>query len=413
MRKIIFSLMFLLCCWMLPAQSVDIENALVDAVAAYEAGNLDAAERALLKLHAADSTNDAVLYYLAMCEWEKDYQESAVAHLKKAAELDSTNTWYRSALANIYLGRGDYAAAAPLMEKLIVEEPATFSNPYMLTVLGDHSLQQYKDSLAMTYFERALMLDPLYAPAELGRAQVFDIRHNYIGYFSSLTNVVVNADVKPDIKVQYIKHMYENVTPQFYWVWGDQMNKLVDILTVIHPDDIPSQELKLQTCFIKRDMRAAIERCGIIARLAAEQGDASKLAEAYGNTGDIYHEIGDEKNSFRFYEAALKADPGYVPTLNNYAYYLSLKGKSLRKALKMSKVTIEKEPDNATYLDTYAWILHLLGRDAEAKPYFKHAMIYGGRESATVLEHYSEVLRALGENDLADYYKRLSEQKEK
>ena len=52
-------------------------------------------------------------------------------------------------------------------------------------------------------------------------------------------------------------------------------------------------------------------------------------------------------------------------------------------------------------------------RDAEAKPYFKHAMIYGGRESATVLEHYSEVLRALGENDLADYYKRLSEQKEK
>jgi hypothetical protein len=30
-----------------------------------------------------------------------------------------------------------------------------------------------------------------------------------------------------------------------------------------------------------------------------------------------------------------------------------------------------------------------------------------------VLEHYSEVLRALGENDLADYYKRLSEQKEK
>ena len=74
---------------------------------------------------------------------------------------------------------------------------------------------------------------------------------------------------------------------------------------------------------------------------------------------------------------------------------------------------LESNPDNDSYLDTYGWILHLLGRDAQAKPYFKRAMIYGGKESATVLLHYSEVLEALGEKDLADYYRKLAEMKEK
>ena len=90
--------------------------------------------------------------------------------------------------------------------------------------------------------------------------------------------------------------------------------------------------------------------------------------------------------------------------LNNYAYYLSEEGKRLKKALAMSKKTVEAEPDNATYLDTYGWILHLLGKDKDAKPVFKHAMLYGGKDSAVQLDHYAEVLYALGEYDLAQVY---------
>lgn len=103
--------------------------------------------------------------------------------------------------------------------------------------------------------------------------------------------------------------------------------------------------------------------------------------------------------------------------LNNYAYYICLKytapvkkiPKDLRKALEMSRKTIEKEPDNATYLDTYAWILHLTGQDLEAKAHFKHAMIYGGKESGVMLRHYATVLKALGEEDLAAIYSKQAE----
>jgi tetratricopeptide (TPR) repeat protein len=107
----------------------------------------------------------------------------------------------------------------------------------------------------------------------------------------------------------------------------------------------------------------------------------------------------------------LKIDPNYNPVLNNYAYYLALENKSLKKAYKMSKKTIETEPDNATYLDTCAWILHLLERNEEAKAHLKHAMIYGGTEDKDILLHYAEVLDALGNKDLAKIYREQAAKK--
>lgn len=132
--------------------------------------------------------------------------------------------------------------------------------------------------------------------------------------------------------------------------------------------------------------------------------DSAKTLRAWSTKGDIYHHQGNSKKSYKAYEKALKINPDYAYVLNNYAYYLSMEGKNLKKACAMSRKTIEVEPDNATYLDTYGWILFLLGRPDEAKPHFKHAMLYGGKDSAVILDHYAEVLFALGEYDRAMVY---------
>ena len=129
---------------------------------------------------------------------------------------------------------------------------------------------------------------------------------------------------------------------------------------------------------------------------------------AWAQMGDAMHSKGDSKGAFKAYEKALKINPNYAPVLNNYAYYLSIEGKKLKKAYNMSRKTVEAEPDNATYLDTFAWILHLMGKDVEAKPFFKHAMLYGGKDSAVVLEHYAIVLEALGEKDTAQIYRNMA-----
>jgi len=140
-------------------------------------------------------------------------------------------------------------------------------------------------------------------------------------------------------------------------------------------------------------------------RMIADFPDDKNVAlSSYSTIGDVYHLTERNKEAYHAYDTALKIDPDYVPVLNNYAYYLSIGGKSLKKAYAMSKKTIEAEPDNATYLDTFAWILHLMGKDLEAKSFFKHAMLYGGKESATILDHYATVLFDLKEYDLAKLY---------
>ncbi len=138
--------------------------------------------------------------------------------------------------------------------------------------------------------------------------------------------------------------------------------------------------------------------------LAKKPADKARQESAWSTMGDVYFMAGMRKEAFRAYDRALKLNPDNVYVLNNYAYYLSLGHRRLKKAAAMSKKTVEKEPDNATYLDTYAWILYLQGKPEEAKPLFKHAMLYGGKDSAVIMDHYAEVLYKLGEYDLAFVY---------
>lgn len=132
--------------------------------------------------------------------------------------------------------------------------------------------------------------------------------------------------------------------------------------------------------------------------------DTSIVIQTLASKGDLYYQLGDSKKSFKMYESALKIDPECVYVLNNYAYFLSLEKKNLKKACAMSKKTVEAEPDSPTYLDTYGWILYLLGRPEEAKTHFKRAMLYGGKDSVVILDHYAEVLFALGEYEKAMVY---------
>ena len=89
----------------------------------------------------------------------------------------------------------------------------------------------------------------------------------------------------------------------------------------------------------------------------------------YALMGDLYHRLGDDDKAFAAYDSCLVYKTNDAMVLNNYAYYLSLKKKDLKRAEEMSRQANELEPDNATYLDTYAWVLYQQKRYAEAKQY--------------------------------------------
>lgn len=98
------------------------------------------------------------------------------------------------------------------------------------------------------------------------------------------------------------------------------------------------------------------------------------MSDAYYLLAEIYHKKGMMQEVYEAYDSCLVYEPDRISCLNNYAYFLSLDKKDLKKAERMSYKTIAKEPDNSMYLDTYAWILYQQKRYEEAKIYIEQAL---------------------------------------
>lgn len=117
--------------------------------------------------------------------------------------------------------------------------------------------------------------------------------------------------------------------------------------------------------------------------------------------GEAFYLLGKVEDAFDAFDKVLALDPKNVGVLNNYSYYLSLRGEGLEKAETMSALCVEQEGQNATYLDTYAWVLYCRGLYSRAKFVMEQAMEHGGSESSVIVEHYGDILYKLGESEEA------------
>ena len=445
MRKAVLAIVLLAAVLPLRAQTAEeivTQNILIDAVSKLETAPEDAI-RELQYLDRNYPADDAVKYQLGMAYWAAGNTAKAEEYLQAAAALDTANYWYKDALAAVYSAQGHGEESAALYLDLLEKHPGRYSSPYTLTVQGDKYLSEYKDTLALESYERALEYDPSYAPAVLGRAEVYRVRGNVPGFLADVHAFTLNPEIQAGPKCAYIQQILRNVNYPFYRSWGAQLDSLVtgcvrthpadssaiklagswywstdrkDLgrqyfgrLLEAYPQDLDMRYLNLGLLMEDGNLREVVEECDRIVKLGGKKNP--EVVPALATAGDCWHAIGNDRKAMRYYDKVLRIDPDNATTLNNYAYYLSLSGRKLKKAEKMSRTSLDLEPDNPSYLDTYGWILHLLGRDQEAKPYFKRAMIYGGKDHLEILEHYAVVLEALGEVELSRYYKSLAENK--
>ena len=362
-------------------QNSVLETMLVGAVAKMQTGDLKTAISHLEYLEKNFPGNDAVNYYLGQCYAMSGRMEDAERCLQAAIQADSTNVWYQDYLANIYLNEGKGDKSAEIFLELMEKYPAKYTNAYTLTLLGNKALSEYKDSLAMENFDKALILSPDYTPAILGQSEVYRMRGNIPGYFASINQMVQNQDINPSAKCNYINELLKHIDYNFYRMWGAQLDSLVAGCANVHPtdssalrlagswfygtdrkekgreyfnrfvkvfpNDVDAQFLKMQIMMDNSaTAREIIDQCETIIKIGGEKNP--NVMPALATIGDTYYKLGQTKNAFKAYDRALKADPEYLPVLNNYAYYLSLQKKKLKKAAAMSKIAVEKDPDNAT-----------------------------------------------------------------
>ena len=511
-----------------------LENQIIDAVSDFDAGRYAEAKERLETLVAVDPDNDAAYYYLGMTALMQKDLELAETGFETAVQLDSSNFWYRHRLAGVYamtdrkeltveiyngllkdfpkksdlyyslielylsmgrmedalstldqidtvFGRSDVSVMTrfDILRRLGRMEEAyqvleaynrEYSSPQVLAMLGDYRMSMYEDSTALAYYDEALDIAPDYAPALLGKAEVFRITRRYEDYFRTIDVFIKDKDIPAEGKCDYLKALVQHSDPNFLTRFQPSLDSVMTSFRSVHPGDSLVTALagiyyygtgrmdKAKDCFRENveqwpeslgaaanyaealmymgeweelsaytkdaygrfpdelaflemstladyNLKAyddVIATCSRIISVAPD--DSARVLTAYTTLGDIYYHLGEKAKAYRSYDEALKVNPEYLTVLNNYAYFLSLDGRKLKKAYSMSRITVEKEPDNATYLDTFGWILYLQGRSEEAKPYFKHAMLYGGKESAVTMDHYAEVLFDLKEYSLAFVY---------
>jgi tetratricopeptide (TPR) repeat protein len=356
-------------------------------------GNVDLAAQQLEKMIQASPAE--IKYYLFLSELytANNIQDKGLKVLQTAEKINGTNGLVHLALADIYRDKKDYEAsyneltlafAIPDLDidqkiKIIMGYLPKFPDPdakasalelsRILTVAhpddskawaiyGDMLLQNSKLKDAKTMYQKSIALNN----------QVYEVQEQLVRI--ELGDNDVDGAVKDG----------ENSLSFFpNQAW---MNYLVGVAW------LQKKEYKKALDYIKN-------------ATSLELDDKELLSQSYSALGDCYHDLKDYRNSDDVYDKALSYNPDNAFTLNNYAYYLSMRGEQLDKAASMSKHSNDLQPGNASFEDTYAWILFKQKDFAGAKLWIEKALADDKTNSAVKSEHYGDIMFYLGNTDAA------------
>lgn len=289
----------------LSAQTEEVQecaqNKVMTAVQKYNDGDLEAAAALLGEVLSENPEDDAACYYLALTFLAEGDLERAEVYLRKAAELDPVNFWYRYRLARLYAMTSRQELTIDMYEKLLEDFPKKsdlyydlvdlyssqgenekalamadeietvfgtteaiavfrfnllqrmgrgeeayrtleeynekYSSPYVLSTLADHYLGMYNDSTALSLYDEALDLAPDYVPAILGKAETYRITRRYEDYFPVVNGFARNSEVPVEAKADYLSAVIQRSDMKFLRMFRPQMDTLVNAALECHPLD--------------------------------------------------------------------------------------------------------------------------------------------------------------------------------
>lgn len=279
----------------------DSGSLIVSAVGYYNNKDYARAESLLKHVLAEDPDNDAALYYLGLCSLSRKDVDAAEDYLTAAAGRDSTNFWYRHALASLYAMTSRPELTIDIYEKLLKDFPKKselyfdlvelyssqeeyekalnmlseietvfgmtesiavfrfrllinmkrqeeayktleqynqkYSSPYVLSTLAEHQLSVYNDSTALAYFDEALELAPDFSPALLGKAETLRMTRRYDEYFGVLGSYVENPSESSMAKADYLSVVLRQTDPKFIRAFVPQLDTVITKVVAAHPKD--------------------------------------------------------------------------------------------------------------------------------------------------------------------------------
>ncbi|MCM1312505.1 MAG: hypothetical protein NC206_03120 [Bacteroides sp.] len=341
---------------------------------------------------------------------DNDKPEQAYRIYKEVSDIDPANINVMLSLASYYEKTGDNELYQKQLEQLV-------SNPQLdkqtrLSLMNSFVYQDVQnggDSVKiLRLFEKAL------------ESPQTDVAMTELCVRYMVTKKMPQAEIKPLLYNMLEIDPENDLARNQLLSYALQEEDTMGIIHICKPAteygaDDPVYYYYLGIAYFQQDStQLAIEALrGGLAHVD-ENSSVTLLTNLYSILGDLYHEAGEDEKAFEAYDSCLIYRPDDALVLNNYAYYLSLHKRDLKKAEEMSARSLEKSGDNPTYLDTFAWILFQQKRYSEAQVYIDSALVLLGdsitKEDANIVEHAGDIYFKAGRKEQAvDWWKKARE----
>ena len=347
-----------------------------------------------------------IRYYQLLAEVydANDRVEEASTIYKNILTRDSTNARSLIALANYAKQRGDstrywqYLTKAFTNPDYSIDEKVAFVYPYLQMM-----------QLDSTKLHEGLQLTHLVIQAHPAEAKAYALQADMYSQADMLDSALDNYN-----KAISLDSTRFSVWYQLMWIYSRkeapaELLKASKVVTARFPEEFMGFYFQGVAAYLLQQYPDAIGSLNHALTMGA--ADKRFIGDVYSLLGDSYHAVGQHQQSDSSYERALTLRPDDAVVLNNYSYYLSMRGEQLEKAEQMSRHSLDLQPESATYMDTYAWILFRMGKYEQARQWIEKALQDpDAQKDPNVLEHYGDILFNLKDVAKAlEYWQRAKE----
>jgi tetratricopeptide (TPR) repeat protein len=352
------------------------------------------------KLAAAFPEDSRYQALLAEMYMKAKMPDKALAAYTRLAQIDPGNPYIHISLADFYRQQGD-------LKRSFAELKLGFANPALDI--------DTKIRVMITYYTLSEKYEEMKGDA-IELAQILKSTHPDDPKSHSMYADFLVRDKKfEEARAEYRKVLSLDSSKYVVWETVLQLDAQLADYSALTTESTRSIELfPLQPMLYLFNGAANIQRKkypeaikSLEAGSKLVTGNDALLSQFNAYLGDAYNAMENHAASDQAYEKSLKLNPKDSYVLNNYAYYLALRGKDLEKAEPMAKKACELDSLNPSNLDTYAWVLYKLGKYIQAEIVIRKALEIDLNKSAAILEHYGDILYKLRQIDKAfDYWQK-------
>ncbi len=369
---------------------IEKENGVSDKIILFKANIYEKEE----KFKAARKEIDKIIEYFpeslqflvvaAELAMKSENRNLANEYYLEVLELDSTNIYALTNLTDYFRLKEDHIKSLYFLKR-------SFESPHIeyerkMTILSYYLTDQfftdnYPDQLE-ELIEVILRLYKDRPEIKLFAVDFFIQRGNYGSAFESLVPLLdsINKDYGLWRQGILLANVLEN---------NDELLRLSTEASLIFPDSSDIIYFKGVAEYENDMFENVIQTFNSSVILEYESKELVNQAKQI--LAEAYHRMKNYEKSDSLFREIIMDEPDNYLVLNNFSYYLALRGEFLDEAKVLSYKTLIDNPENGTFLDTYAWVLFKLGEYKEAEMYINKALQKGGLNDPDVNEHAAEI----------------------